>query len=124
MTLDDLAPGKHTVTAAMAGKIDAEQELLAEPGGDHQVELELKDRPSGPVSPVQPKGKATLNVTSWPPGADVTLDGRLIGRTPIRGRQIAAGKHKVIVTNQLKGVSKKHTFTVKPGESKLIKESF
>jgi serine/threonine-protein kinase len=123
VTLDDLKPGKHTVTASMTGKLDAEQELLAEPGGDHQVVLELKDRPSGPSSPPQPKGKATLNVTTLP-WADVTLDGRPIGRTPIRGRQIPAGKHKVVLTNPLKGFSKTYTFTVKAGESKLIKEQF
>jgi hypothetical protein len=107
----------------MTGKLDAEQELVAEPGGDHQVALELRDRPSGLSSPQQPKGKATLNVNSLP-WADVTLDGRPIGRTPIRGRQIPAGKHKVVLTNQLKGFSKTYVFTVKTGETKLIKESF
>jgi len=123
ITLTDLAPGKHTLTASMAGRVDAEQALLAEPGGDHEVEIKLQDRPSGPSSPVQPKGKATLNVSSLP-WAEVTLDGRPIGRTPIRGRQINAGKHKVVLSNPLKGFSRTYKFSVKPGEKKLIKESF
>jgi len=123
VTLDDLTPGKHTVTASLPGKVDAEQELVAEPGGEHEVAIELKDRPNDAASPAQPKGKATLNITSLP-WADVTLDGKPIGRTPIRGRQISAGKHTVVLSNPLKGFSKTQSFTVKPGDSKLIKESF
>jgi serine/threonine-protein kinase len=121
LTIEDVTPGAHKLVARMAGRIDAVKQLNAEPGGEHEVLLELKER-SGGSHVAQPKGKAVLKVTSWPPGAEVTLDGRLIGRTPIRGRQIGAGKHKVVVTNPLKNVSRTHVFTVKAGETKLIKE--
>jgi serine/threonine-protein kinase len=121
VTVEGLAPGKHAISARMPGRIDAEQELLAEPGGSHELLLKLKERQGG--SPTPPKGKATLNITCLP-WADVTLDGRSIGRTPIRGRSISAGKHKVVLSNPLKAVSRTHKFTVKPGETKLIRESF
>jgi hypothetical protein len=121
VTVEGLAPGKHAISARMPGRVDAEQELLAEPGGEHEIVLELKERTGGGAA--APKGKATLNITCLP-WADVTLDGRPIGRTPIRGRTISAGKHKVVLTNPLKAVSRTHKFTIKPGETKLIRESF
>ncbi len=37
--------------------------------------------------------KATLNVSSEPPGLDVTLDGTSIGKTPVIEKEIEPGSH-------------------------------
>jgi len=76
-----------------------------------------------PVPPVPAARKAELSVNSQP-WSNVTLDGRAIGQTPIRDLRIAAGRHKLVLTNPVRQSSREVVFTVKPGEKKLIREVF
>lgn len=41
-----------------------------------------------------------IMITSLPPDADITIDGRYIGKTPAQITNIATGEHKVLVTKQ------------------------
>lgn len=43
-------------------------------------------------------GKEGLFITSMPPDSSVTLDGKLIGKTPILTTNVAEGDHKVLIT--------------------------
>ncbi|MDO8487188.1 MAG: PEGA domain-containing protein [Candidatus Curtissbacteria bacterium] len=43
-------------------------------------------------------GKHGLFITSMPPEADATVDGKLVGRTPVLMSNIGEGDHKVLIT--------------------------
>lgn len=43
-------------------------------------------------------GKRGLFLTSMPPEADATVDGKLVGRTPVLMSDIGEGDHKVLIT--------------------------
>lgn len=54
------------------------------------VEEKLKP----PASPPQPKGKGWLSLNSNP-WAEVTIDGKMVGSTPLRSHELTAGTHRV-----------------------------
>jgi hypothetical protein len=64
---------------------------------------------------------ASLSVNSEP-WSNVVLDGKAFGTTPILNREIAPGKHRVMLTNPVRNLTRTVSFSVKPGESKRIKE--
>jgi hypothetical protein len=47
-----------------------------------------------------PATKAILTVTSAPPFAEVIVDGRFIGTTPVKDKELPVGKHKVQITHR------------------------
>ncbi len=53
------------------------------------------DKPTGGTS-----AKAVLTVTSAPPFAEVIVDGRFIGTTPVKDKELSVGRHKVEVTHR------------------------
>lgn len=60
-----------------------------------------------------------LSVESSPAGASVTLDGKEIGTTPVKGMEVEAGKHKVVVA--LEGyVSQERTVTLVKGRNEQM----
>jgi serine/threonine-protein kinase len=84
----------------------------ASPAGD-------EPRTKAPAAP--PPRKATLNVVTHP-WSTVTLDGRRIGDTPIKDLAISPGRHRLVLTNPVKNVSKEVVVHLKPGETKLVSE--
>ena len=44
--------------------------------------------------------KSLLTVTSAPPFAEVIVDGRFIGTTPVKDKELPAGKHKIQVSHR------------------------
>lgn len=116
--LEGLEPGEVTVAARMNGRIPEQREVTLEASKTAEVKLVLKPRRKA-VPP--PRKKATLNVVTSP-WAQVVLDGNAIGQTPIRNLQIPAGKHTVVLTNPVGGITRTIRFGVKPGETKLISE--
>ena len=44
--------------------------------------------------------KAILTVTSAPPFAEVIVDGRFMGTTPVKDKELAPGKHKVQISHR------------------------
>ncbi len=69
----------------------------------------------------RPVKRAFLSVAA-DPWANVILDGKNIGQTPIQKRSIAPGRHKVVFSWSYGKISRTVRFSVKPGESKLISE--
>jgi hypothetical protein len=61
---------------------------------------------------------AIVNVTSAIE-ADVLVDGKKYGRTP-QELELEAGPHTIIVRNTAKGVEKKVSWKLKPGETKVL----
>ena len=61
---------------------------------------------------------ATVNVTSVIE-ADVIVDGKKYGRTP-QELELTPGAHAIIVRNTAKGVEKKVSWKLKPGETKVL----
>ncbi|MDD5307051.1 MAG: serine/threonine protein kinase [Deltaproteobacteria bacterium] len=74
-----------------------------------------------PAAPANRPKTAEVSINSKP-WSNVTLDGKPAGATPIRDLKIPAGKHKVVLTNPVLGLSRTLSFSVKPGEDKLIRE--
>lgn len=85
-------------------------------GATKSLNDEIKAKPK-----VRPAKRAFLSVAA-DPWADVILDGKNIGDTPIQKRSIAPGRHKVVFSWSYGKITRTVHFTVKPGESKLISE--
>ncbi len=81
--LEDIAAGEHKVVLSQ-GDLVREHTFRVETGKLERVELKLES------------AQATLLVTSTPFGAEVTLDGKQVGKTPVQV-QAKAGKHTVLL---------------------------
>ena len=82
--LHDVTPGRHQIEVRMAGRQPYTLDVVLEPG-EHTFHADL---------PRQEEARATLRVTSDPPGAQVVLDGRPSGRvTPAILDGLAPGRH-------------------------------
>jgi serine/threonine-protein kinase len=66
------------------------------------------------------KGKLDLRVSPW---AQVKLDGRSLGNTPIPVQELYEGSHLLELTNPELGKTKKLEVRVAGGETKLVRES-
>ncbi|HLP40844.1 MAG TPA: PEGA domain-containing protein, partial [Fibrobacteria bacterium] len=64
-------------------------------------------------------GKAILTITSAPPFAEVILDGRFLGTTPVKEKELTPGKHKILITHR-SFPPLDTTITLGPGE-KIIR---
>lgn len=63
-------------------------------------------------------GKLSVNVKGgW---ADVWVDGKKVGSTPIFGKELAAGSHKVQAKNDAIGLDQTKSVTIKPGETSTV----
>ncbi len=71
--------------------------------------------------PVTPVRKATLSVNTQP-WSTVTLDGKRIGDTPIRDLPVAPGRHRLVLNNPIKNLSREVVVNLKPGEARLVSE--
>ncbi len=118
LLIEDLAPGEHSVVARAAGRLSARKAALVRAGRKTEISLELAARPDHAARPaIERKGTLSVNTFPW---SNVVLDGTAIGTTPIRGRPISAGRHRVVLTNPVKEISKSVRFSVEPGEHEKI----
>jgi hypothetical protein len=77
----DVKPGKHKVRVLADGFVDEERAVSVSPGGTAPVEITLRERP------------ALLSVKA-DDGADVVVDGRMLGTTPLpRPLEVPSGAH-------------------------------
>ncbi|WP_437274664.1 PEGA domain-containing protein [Sorangium sp. So ce375] len=81
----EVQPGKHRIKITADGHVDEEREVVAIEGDVLGIDRELRERP------------ALLQVKA-PVGAQVTLDGRLVGTTPLPPIQVAPGKRFFVAT--------------------------
>lgn len=83
-----LAPGDHLVTVSRLGYAAFSRKVQL--GAGKTVELEAR------LSPVA----AVLAVVSDVPDAEVRVDGRLVGQTPLEGLEVPPGSVEVAVTKE------------------------
>ncbi len=82
----DVTPGKHAVRTEAEGYVADRRSLIAVEGGLVALDVPLKERP------------ARLSIRA-PDGAEVVVDRRLVGRTPLSEPiELPAGEHFVAVT--------------------------
>jgi serine/threonine-protein kinase len=65
-------------------------------------------------------GRVSLNATPW---AEVIIDGRDIGQTPIANFSLPAGKHEIVFRHPQLG-ERRQTITIQPGALVRVAESF
>jgi Protein kinase domain len=95
-TRDAGAPARHAAGAAPAHATVVEPRAM--PGGAEVADVAevtiARARPAAPTRASSGFGKLTLDAE---PYAEVELDGEPIGTTPIASRQVAAGRHRVVL---------------------------
>jgi hypothetical protein len=64
-------------------------------GGEMSSAAEEAENAAAPASADAEAEKGILNVTTYPPGAEVSLDGNIIGVSPISGMAVEVGGHAV-----------------------------
>jgi TonB family protein len=111
LRLADLALGTYEVSVERSGfETQARAVTLSEGAADGAVRFVL-------ARPAPLQGEA--DVVSTPSGASVSVDGRPVGRTPITGLQLKAGKRRFEVT--LEGHETwTDTVSVAPGETSRV----
>ena len=79
-----LAPKRHTIVLKKSGYKIKTLPILFQAGTHRSMRVTLTaDMP-------------TIEVVSTPPGAQVTIDGRMVGQTPFRG-MVSIGPHTVVI---------------------------
>jgi hypothetical protein len=103
---NDLDPGKHYVVVHRDGYTDFKREVVL-----------VENQPVVLVADLTATG--SLRILSTPEGAEVRLDGELVGRTPVQHDGVGSGDH--IVEFRLKGYfDHKETMKVEGGREKVF----
>lgn len=87
-----IAPGTHRVECTRDGHLAATASVEIAQGKHEKLSLTLQPQPP-PPPPKQ--DTATFVVQSDPPGAEVYLDNRLVGTTPLRTTGVMPGSHVI-----------------------------
>jgi PKD repeat protein len=104
-TISGLSAGSHAVRVTKTGYVDYSAPITVIGGQTLPLKLNLVPRtqPTGstsPTTPSQPGGVGTIAVESNPPGANVYLDGKPSGTTPVTIPDVNAGSHTILLTMQ------------------------
>jgi eukaryotic-like serine/threonine-protein kinase len=102
-----LPPGHHRVTVSST--------LLAFP---HTLEVDLRPRELATRAITRGRGTLRVAVTPW---AEVTVDGRVLGMTPLQPIDLGEGTHQVSLKNGDLGVVAKRRVVVTPAKETLLK---
>jgi len=103
---NDLAPGRHFVVARKTGFAEWKREINLDPAAPTTLTAELS-------------ASGILKVLSNVGGADVFIDGMVVGKTPLTLDNVQAGEHLVEV--KAKGyVEAKQPFHLDGGEQKIL----
>ncbi len=81
LTWARLTPGKHTVEISRQGVVPVKRTVKVGPAGKAELTIPLR----------VPQGKLTL--TTKPDGAEIVLFGQVVGTTPVKNLELAAGDH-------------------------------
>ncbi|HEX5059476.1 MAG TPA: PEGA domain-containing protein, partial [Kofleriaceae bacterium] len=105
-----LPPGKHVVTAELAG-FQSEQRTVVLAAGDNQrIEITFTKKTTGRPTPM---GKLTVRTTPW---SDVYLGTRKLGQAPFADLELPVGTHTLTFKNPSRPTVTK-TVTIKAGKS-------
>jgi hypothetical protein len=101
-----VAPGSHSLTVRINGAERAVP-LTVAPGSESTQYLEVG------TAGVAPRTVGRIAVSSDPPGARVTIDGRSYGNAPVTASDLSPAEHKVSVTSGAGSADR--VVTVEPG---------
>ncbi|MFO0598411.1 MAG: serine/threonine-protein kinase [Myxococcaceae bacterium] len=126
----------HYLLAEATGYERAEEEIAAlAPGATKDVLLTLKRRvrtgkngpkekdPPPPPPPLvtnptpSAPGFLTINTTPW---TKVSIDGDLMGSTPLAKLKLAPGPHQIVFVNEGENINVVRSVTIAPGESQKL----
>ena len=146
-----LKSGKHVVVAQLEGRQDQAKTVALNDGAVTQVRLELPEpvvavapEPAQPATPSEPvaveptpppveeqppakpverpvavaRGKLSVDTNPW---SHVFFDGRKLGETPLINHPVAAGRHKLKLVNDEKGLTKVVEVNIQPGKTTVQK---
>ncbi|HXU74407.1 MAG TPA: protein kinase, partial [Polyangia bacterium] len=102
-----LSPGHHRVVVSSP--------MLAYP---RTLEVDLRPRELATRAIARGRGTLRVAVTPW---AEVTVDGRVLGVTPLAPVDLAEGAHQVSLKNGELGVVAKRRIIVSPNKESLLK---
>ena len=103
---NDLDPGKHYISVHKDGFTDFKREIIL-----------VENQPVTLVADLSATG--AVRVLSTPEGADVRIDGELVGKTPVQRDSVGAGDH--VIELRSKGYfDHKETIKVEGGREKLF----
>jgi hypothetical protein len=102
----ELPPGKHTVVGKADGAT-VKRLVTLKPGGKETVNLRIE------------KGALAIEA---PPGCDVIIDGKKVGKTPMDSIELTAGTHNVVVRQN--GIDFKKAVPIKAGLEMVLTVSF
>jgi len=111
-------PGAGPAPAATAGGPIASAPAAAATAPESQEHPVLAEpAPSGtaPLPAADPSGRCSLSLGSKP-WADVWIDGRRVGLTPLTDLPVACGAHEVVFTSTDLGVERRLSVNVQPGD--------
>jgi hypothetical protein len=100
----NLSTGPHTVEAHRVGYLPFTQRIDVQRGGPASFTVPLTPEPAPPPTPTPSPTGSTIKVEANVQGADVLVDGRLVGITAgnhlflVRG--VAPGKHMITIRKQ------------------------
>ncbi|GDX81665.1 hypothetical protein LBMAG42_34760 [Deltaproteobacteria bacterium] len=143
----ELKPGKHSISVSAEGFEPWSEEVELNEGERLRLDARLvavkkaepipvrNDTPRVPSTPLstppvgptetvevappppveKPKGKLSVNVSGgW---ADIFVDGKKVGTTPVIGYQLAPGTYSIRAKNEAAGLDSTKQITVKSGET-------
>ncbi|MCP4676510.1 MAG: PEGA domain-containing protein [Deltaproteobacteria bacterium] len=119
MNATDLSPGTHKVVARFPERPNVARSVELVAGEETKIELVFKEKAPKRVTQVAEPAVISINSNPW---SNITLDGKPWGTTPILNRKISPGKHRIVMTNPVRNLTRNLTFSVKPGENKRIRE--
>jgi serine/threonine protein kinase len=94
-----LKPGRHVVELVTDGDVRSIPVMIT-PGGQVSQFIEI---------PRAASALGELQIRTEPPGAQVTVDGRLLGKSPLTAEGLTAGPHTVVLENELGAVTQRVT---------------
>jgi len=112
----DLAAGDHVLVVEKHGHESAERRFSISSGGETKLTVELRQN-AAPAAPstAEMTGEGVVAITSSP-WCKVEVDGHDRGQTPLR-LPLAAGVHKIELSNPEYKIKRQLTVTVHPGET-------
>jgi serine/threonine-protein kinase len=105
-----LTPGKHEITAELAGYQDERRTVVLSDGEQENLEITFTKKLG---TKPERTGRLTVQTTPW---SDVYLGQKSLGRSPFRGLEIPVGTHTLTFKNPSRPTATK-TITIKAGKT-------
>lgn len=125
---DNLPPGKHQVRIARKGYEALERSVFLEDGTRLLLDVALSKLPEEappppPEKPLPPPPSPVTEVLfeSDPPGATVSVNGKKLGETPLRIRDLAPGPERVAVFSARGFDKASQKFEVREGQENRVR---